>query len=82
MNSILDYIAKETDGKSYRSYKYCLDAIQIPKLVYDDKISIKVRRKGETDKSLKTSKSISALAKKIRKTGNPLFNYFLVLILF
>jgi len=77
MESILDYIAKETDGKSYTAFKYCLDAIEVPKLIYDDKKSIKVRRIGETDKSLKTSKSILALSKRIKKTGNQLFKYFL-----
>jgi len=77
MKSILDYIAKETDGKNYKSYKYCFDAIKVPKLIYDDKKEIKVKRKGETDKSIKTSKSIFDLSKKISKTGKPLFKYFL-----
>lgn len=77
MKSILDYIAKETDGKNYKSYKYCFEDIEVPKLLYDDKKDIKVRRKGETDKSLKTSKSIFDLSKKISKTGTPLFKYFL-----
>ncbi|MBA7538871.1 hypothetical protein ES705_31148 [subsurface metagenome] len=77
MKSILDYIAEETDGKNYKSYKYCFEAIEVPKLLYDDKKEIKVKRKGETDKSLKTSKSIFDLSKKISKTGKPLFKYFL-----
>ncbi len=77
MKSILDYIAKETDGKNYKSYKYCFEDIEVPKLIYDDKKDIKVIRKGETDKSLNTSKSILDLSKKISKIGNPLFKYFL-----
>lgn len=77
MKSILDYIAEETDGKNYKSYKYCFEAIEVPKLLYDDKKEIKVKRKGETDKSLKISKSIFDLSKKISKTGKPLFKYFL-----
>lgn len=77
MKTILDYIAKETDGKNYKSYKYCFEAIEVPKLLYDDKKNIKVRRKGETDKSLKTSKSLFDLSIKISKTGTPLFKYFL-----
>jgi hypothetical protein len=44
MKSILDYIAKETDGKNYKSYKYCFEDIEVPKLLYDDKKDIKVRR--------------------------------------
>ena len=77
MKSILDYIAKETDGKNYKSYKYCYEAVEVPKQLYEDKKEIKVRRKGETDKSLKTSKSIFYLSKKISKTGISLFKYFL-----
>jgi len=75
MKSILDYIAEETNGKNYKSYKYCFENIEVPKLEYDDKQGIKVKRSGETDKSLKTSKSIETLAKKVQ--GNTLFKYFL-----
>ncbi len=77
MRNLLDYIAKETNGKNYKSYKYCFEAIEVPKLIYDDKKEIKVGRKGETDKSLKTSKSIYDLSKKISKENKPLFKYFL-----
>ncbi len=76
MEKILDFIAQETDGKNYKSYKYCFEDVQVPRINYDDKKNIRVKRKGETDKSLKTPKSIKALAKKIE--GNtPLFKYFL-----
>ncbi|MBT3206872.1 MAG: hypothetical protein HN704_03345 [Bacteroidetes bacterium] len=75
MKSILDYIAKETNGKNYKSYKYCFENVEVPKLEYDDKQGIKVKRSGETDKSLKTSKSIKTLVKKVQ--GNTLFKYFL-----
>ena len=54
MDKILDFIAKETDGKNYKSYKYCFEAVDIPKLDYEDKKDIQVKKKGETDKSLMT----------------------------
>jgi len=75
MKSILDYISEETNGKNYKSYKYCFENVEVPKLEYDDKQGIKVKKSGETDKSLKTSKSIETLAKKVQ--GNTLFKYFL-----
>lgn len=77
MEKILDFIAKETDGKNYKSYKYCFESIDIPKLEYDDKKGIQVKKKGETDKSLTKTKSIKDLADRISKNGRPLFTYFL-----
>ncbi|MBU2579334.1 hypothetical protein KKA09_04455 [Patescibacteria group bacterium] len=77
MNSILDYIAKQTDGKNYKSFRYCYDAVEVPKLEYDDNKEIKVKRKGETDKSLTKSKSLQKLATRISTTSEPLFKYFL-----
>lgn len=77
MEKILDFIAKETDGKNYKSYKYCFESVDIPKLDYEDKKGIQVKKKGETDKSLTKTKSIKELADKISKNGTPLFKYFL-----
>ena len=75
MTKILDFIATETDGKNFKSYKYCYESVEVPKLIYDDKAGIKVNKKGETDKSLKNYKSVETLAKKT--SGTPLFQYFL-----
>ena len=77
MERILDYIAKETDGKNYKSYKYCFEAIEIPKLDYEDKRGIQVKKKGETDKSLTRTKSVKALADKLSQNSKSLFKYFL-----
>lgn len=77
MERILDFIAKETDGKNYKSYKYCFEAVEIPKLEYEDKKGIQVKNKGETDRSLTTTKSVKDLADRISKTGKPLFRFFL-----
>lgn len=76
MKKILDFIAEETDGKNYKSYKYCFENIQVPRIDYDDKKGIRVKRKGETDKSLTQPKSVKELADRI--VGEPpLFRYFL-----
>ncbi|MCF6279629.1 MAG: hypothetical protein L3J14_04710 [Flavobacteriaceae bacterium] len=77
MDKILDFIAKETDGKNYKSYKYCFESVDIPKMDYEDKRGIQVKKKGETDKSLTKTKSIKELADRISKNGTPLFKYFL-----
>jgi hypothetical protein len=75
MNSILDYIAKETNSKNYKSYKYCIENVQVPRLQYEDKKDIVVKRSGETDKGLRCSKSLKDYARKIQ--GSSLFKYFL-----
>ncbi len=75
MKKILDFIEERTYGKSYKSFKYCFEKVEVPKLDYEDKQNILIKRKGETDTSLKTSKSIKELAKKV--AGKPLFKYFL-----
>jgi len=75
MNSILDFIANETNSKNYKSYKYCIENIAVPKLQYDDKQDIVVKRLGETDKGLRYSKSLKEYA--IKEQGNQLFKFFL-----
>ena len=75
MEKILDFIAKETDGKNYKSYKYCFESVDIPKLDYEDKKGIQVKKKGETDRSLITTKSVKSLADRISKNGRPYLNY-------
>jgi hypothetical protein len=77
MEKILDFIAKETDGKNYKSYKYCFESVDIPRLDYEDKRDIQVKKKGETDRSLTKTKSVKELADKISENGTPLFKYFL-----
>ncbi len=77
MRGILDFIANETDGKNYKSHKYCFESVEIPRIEYDDKKHLRIKRKGETDKSLKTTKSIWELAKKVSLSDEPLFKYFL-----
>lgn len=77
MEKILDFIAKETDGKNYKSYKYCFESVEVPKVEYEDKKGIHVKKKGETDTGLTKTKSVKELADKISKSTAPLFKYFL-----
>jgi hypothetical protein len=80
MNKILEFIANETNGKCYQSFRYCADdEIRIPTLDYEDKgseFSLVKNSCGETDASLKTTKGIKETAKKIID-NTPLFHFFL-----
>ena len=74
-NNIMDIIAAETRGKSYRTYKYTFDNFDDPSFVYDDYREITWERYGETDPS-ETPINLKHLADKIIKI-QPLFTYFL-----
>jgi hypothetical protein len=79
MKKILSFIENHTRGKCYKSFKYCLESVEVPTIVYDDKqyIIFENDKTGETDKGIKESRSIHELAKKISKESKPLFKYFL-----
>ena len=36
MTSIMEIITKETNGKNYKSFKYCYDGMDVPSFDYDD----------------------------------------------
>ena len=76
MDRILKVIADETKGICYSSFKFCFDNITLPVLDYEDLPRISVKEYGETDTSLKTSKSLNSFADKVKKS-KPLFTYFL-----
>jgi len=79
-NKVLEFIANETNGKCYQSFRYCADdEIRMPTLDYEDKgseFSLIKNSYGETDSSLKTTKSIKETANKIIN-DEPLFYFFL-----
>lgn len=73
----MEIVARETDGKSYHTYKYGYDSIGIPAIDYDDESDkiTKWQEGGETD-SIDASKDIKILADKIQ-SQEPLIKYFL-----
>lgn len=80
MNKIIDYIAEKTGGTNYKTYKYSFDSVEVPSIEYDDNQEIAIAKKniGETDRSLKTSRSLIKLAKQEKnRNKKPLFQYFL-----
>lgn len=74
LKSIVRYLAKETNGRAYSSYKYCHDGVSIPRLDYDDdprELSAEVF--AETDHR---SNAPIDLSKRLSK-GSPILRYFL-----
>lgn len=79
MPKIMEIIAKETKGKSYRTYKYSYDSVGVPSIDYDDDISKVMKWKdcGETGNP-KNPIDLKSLADKLHEVGeSPLIKYFL-----
>ncbi len=74
-NSIMDVIAHETNGLSYKSYKYSFDGIDVPSFDYDDHKEITWKKYGETKPSTEYE-NMKPFADKIFRE-KPLFTYFL-----
>lgn len=68
-------IAEETNGKSFKTFKYSFDSTDMPSFDYDDNSDITWERMGETV-THKKAIDLSIQAKKIA-TGKPAFTYFL-----
>lgn len=75
MGEILTFLEEDTKGKCYSSYKYCVDDVEVPKLLYEKgEERISVKRKGETA-TINRTLSVKDIADK--QQGKPLFKYFL-----
>lgn len=77
MPKIMEIIAKETSGKSYRTYKYSYDSIGLPSIDYDedDKI-MKWQESGETIQN-KEPINIKPIANRLMKANQNFIKYFL-----
>lgn len=76
MNTLLDDIASETKGKSFKTYKYGFDGIEVPRFDYDDhRNRITWKKFGETE-WLTKPKDLKQLAD-MYLTEPSLFAYFL-----
>ena len=79
-NKILQYIADESNGKCYQSFRYCADVeTGKPTLDYDDKskeFTLVKNSYGETDTGLKSTKNIKSQAEK-EQNNEPRFHFFL-----
>ncbi len=75
MERILNFLDKATNGKCYKSFKYSLDDLDIPSIVYDDKPKVILQPKAETDKRKQKYISLKDELKKYER--NSIFKYFL-----
>jgi hypothetical protein len=77
MGKILDYIAKETQGETYSSFKYCYDHVDIPHLQYDTAEESYINLKDYAEeKHNPKSRDLTDLAE-IQSSNPPLFKFFL-----
>lgn len=80
MKKILDFLEQITKAdRTYQSFKYSFESIAVPTILYDDKqkIIFSSDKNGETDKGLKTAKSLKLQAESVNQHEEPLFKYFL-----
>lgn len=75
MGDVIKIIEKETDGKSYRSHKYCHDTTPTAGIDYDDKSNVVWKNYGETIKH-DSSVNVKKMADKI-VNDESIFTYFL-----
>lgn len=78
MPKIMQFIERETNGKSYHTYKYSYDSIGIPSIEYDDDPNkvMKWKDSAETTQH-KKAVDLKPLADKISGREPPLIKYFL-----
>lgn len=75
MSNIMDTIASETNGKSFKTFKYSFDGIDVPTFDYDDNKEITWEKYGETTPPI-NSIEMKSFANKI-SDDKSLFTYFL-----
>lgn len=76
MGNIISYIAKETKGENFNSYKYKHENMGLSTIQYDDIAEYNLKYQGETKKEDKAI-DLTLYAKEILFRDNPLFIYFL-----
>ena len=77
MGKILDYIATETQGKRFASFKYCYDDTAGPNIEYDPDeehyINMKEYAENNHDPKMRDMTKLAELCRQ----GPPLFKFFL-----
>ena len=77
MNKVMEFIAKETRGRSYNTYKYSFDSIGLPSIIYDD-AQERIMKWQESAETIKHTKSVDLkdLSQQI-SSQEPIVSYFL-----
>lgn len=77
MGKILDIVAKETQGKPFKSYKYCFDTVDMPHVLYEEQensyIPLKDYAENVHDPNSRDMKPLSDSC----MDNEPLFHFFL-----
>lgn len=76
MNKIMNTISRNTNGKSFRTFKYCFEGIEVPTLSYDDHKDITWKEYGETE-AINKAKNLKKYADLLRREQAPIFSFFL-----
>lgn len=77
MGKILDYIAKETQGECFTSFRYCYDNATTPTIEYEDSESHYVNLKDYAEDVHDPYPRDMRQRAKLLQTGAPLFKFFL-----
>lgn len=72
----MNTISLNTYGKSFRTFKYCFEGIEVPTLSYDDHKEIIWEEYGETEK-INRAKNLKEYADLLRREQAPIFSFFL-----
>lgn len=77
MGKILDYIAKETQGECFTSFRYCYDNVSAPIIEYGDEEKNYVNLKDYAEDEHNPKPRDLSNRAKLCQQGPPLFKYFL-----
>ena len=75
-SKVMNILADETGGKSYKAHKYSLDNTDRPSIDYDEEKTIHWEDKAETE-TYKTYINLTFQAKNVAKQSDQLLSYFL-----
>ena len=75
-SKVMNILADETGGKSYKAHKYSLNNAERPSIDYDEEKTIHWKEKAETE-TYKTYIDLADHARRLAKQGIPLLAYFL-----
>ena len=77
MGNILKLIEQETEGKVFKSFKYCFDTVQMPHIVYEEQENTYIPLKDFAEDVHDPKSRDMRHEAEMRMTPPPIFQYFL-----
>ncbi len=77
MGKVIDYIAKQTNGESFASFRYCYDDSSSPNIEYEDKDNTYINLKDYAEEVHSPKPRDMRERVEICRQGPPLFKFFL-----